>query len=222
MSKATIYDSGIQAIDLFMSGGGAPPDPTVFWTQGNGGPWFLDATAPDAGTTRVRHKFRMRVPGSVENSSDSKIVIMQDAVGFTIVLTTNAGVTNLIVDGIKDSDGLGVTPADTTIWVGTRDIWVEIEVYADQVAQELWFSINGATPVVRPFTAVGSGSFMTSPRKFAWMARNNGGSALYEGVQFEYIQTWFTVGGVETSRRRIEGNAATVNAMTVKQGADAT
>lgn len=195
--------------------------PSTFFTMGATGPYFQDPVNVPANTTRIRWKFQIKVPAAVASVSGGRNIFTQESNGFDLLLTTNAGATTIYIGKIEDGIFATVTPASVDLISGSRDIWYEIEIYADQVSKEAVFSINGAAPVTRAFTGAGNGVFQTG-REISMCGSTAGTVLLHEGVQMAYIECYMTTSGAETLRKRIAGNAATVNADAWKLGGNAT
>lgn len=196
--------------------------PSVFFTMGATGPYFVDSTAVPVNTTRLRWKFGIKVPVSVASIVGGRNIFVQESTGFDLLLTTNAGLTNIYLGKVEDGTGAAVTPSPALVLSASRDTWYDIEIYADQVSKQVVFSVNGGSATVLPFTGAGNGLFQ-SARKIAMFGSTTGLSLLQQGVQVSYIECYMTTSGVETLRKRIAGNAVTVNNDAWKQpGGNAT
>ena len=199
----------------------APTAPPVseasFFTMKENGPYFVDPNNVPRNTTRIRHRFRVRIPTSVAESNKSQFVVTQESNGFDIRLLCRTGSTSIYIHKIEDQGGTDVTPSVQGIWSGSRDEWVDIEVYADQNTQKVGIKVNDGPVEVRAMTGA-TGSEFQSGRELCYFGQTSGASLLSAGVDVAFIETYLTVGGVERLHKRIAGSPATVNADPWRQG----
>ena len=193
--------------------------PAIFHTQSGTGPYFVDP-APSTPTSiqRIEHEVRFCIPSAVTLATTN--FITRASTGFDIRLAaTNGGQVDLAK--IEDGTGasmLGVTAMATNL---PRDTWLTMTVDADQVAQTFTWALTGYAGATVAFTGSSNGIFENG-RAISYFASSTGTSPIPAGIQIEYVETYFTVGGVRSLRKRIEGNAATVNADAWKLGTNAT
>ena len=71
------------------------------------------------------------------------------------------------------------------------------------------------------WTPTASPNFQSN-REISFLGTSTGGNRMPSGWQVEYVECYFTTSAVRTLRKRIEGDAAAVNADAWKLGTDAT
>ena len=195
-----------------------PADPD--FAMGATGPYFVDPANVPANTTRIRHEFEIFVPSSVAEYNGGRILVAQESTGFDVDLYAIGGATYLQVERIEDGTGKNLLSAKQPFGVEVgRDTWFRGSVHVDLVTSELVTRSRDDAPVTTALAA-NSGTFQSN-REISYFAMTNGNSLLPEGVQVRFIETYFTTGGVETLRKRIAGDAATVNTDPWKRGGDA-
>jgi hypothetical protein len=124
---------------------------------------------------------------------------------------------------VENGDGTGVVLVSDTATGITVGAWQEISIDVNQVAGTANIYKDGTSIQSRSWTPVTSNDFFQTGRRFAFLAQNGTGTFLLpSGWEIEFMEMYKTVLGTRTLHKRIEGNAATVNADAWKQGANAT
>lgn len=201
------------------------PAPASWFSMGSAGPQFRDPATVPANTTAIEYRFQVRVPASVASVTGSRRLAVQDNLGWDINLSTNAGATSLFISNLRNALGTSVAPADGTVVPSpARDTWYEVAIEADLVNRVVRRTVNGTPLADVALTGPTTDATFQTGRRVGFLSDNGGtsGTRLQQGVQIAYLEVWFTTGGSKTLRKRIAGNAATVNADAWKLGGDAT
>lgn len=188
--------------------------PSLFHTQSGSGPYFRDpANGVPANTTRM--EFRANI---YPTSTPTVIVRLfaQESTGCDLEILTNGDLRVTVEDG---AGGAVLTNATATLGLSLNQ-WQEFAFDVDHVAGTATLTKNGVLAGSWSWTPSGSASFQTN-REISFLGNSAGANLCPAGWQVEYAECFFTTGGVRTLRRRIAGNAATVNADAWKLGGNA-
>ena len=192
-----------------------PPAAASFTTTATG-PYFLDSANVPAGVSGITFAARFRVPALP--SSGTVILFAQANIGFDTELM-NTGNLRFNV-----KDGAGVKTLSNYILAAgiAAGVWYDLVVAADQAAQNVIVTLNGAVTTI-PFTTSGNGVFLSN-RALSFLARNSGTLQFVGDV--EYARVWHSVTGTGTlpaaaPYKEIKGPAAIANADPWKRGTDA-
>jgi hypothetical protein len=196
-----------------------PAAAAAFFTTAATGPYFLDPANVPANTTRI--EFETAITINSYPTSGFTLVFAQESLGCDLRLASLGGGTGAEWRlNIKDSSNtVLVSNVDTLVDLPALGTRMVVKVDADFGAGTARLLIDGSQ--VFSTALVGTGSFLSS-REISFLAGSNGGSPVGAGHQVEYLEAYFTTSGTRTLRKRIEGNAATVNADPWKLGANAT
>ncbi len=194
---------------------GSRSDP-YFAMTGNGR-WWLDPSSVPSNTKRITYRFRVRVPASVPQTSSTDYVATQVANGFDIrLLLATGGTENIYITALENRSWVSTRPSNNTLWIVTRDELVTIEVYADQGAKEVGFSIDGGAFAVRAMVGGALGNTFQSSRAIGLLSRNGANDELPSGVQMSFAEVHDMTNGVKTLRKRID--ATNVNIVSLGMG----
>ncbi|MEM7709152.1 MAG: hypothetical protein AAF264_00020 [Pseudomonadota bacterium] len=195
-----------------------PTDPD--FAMGATGPYFVDSSNVPANTTRIRHDFEIFVPAGLSEYSGGRILVAQESTGFDVELYAIGGATYVQVERIEDSGGSnllsGKVRFDSPV---ERDTWFRGSIDADLAAGQLTMQALDR-PATTTDLAAGSGKFQSS-REISYCGSSAGKLLLPQGVRVRFFETHLTTDGTETLRKRLAGDAATVNADPWKRGGDA-
>lgn len=191
--------------------------PSLYHTQTGTGPYFRDpANATPASTTRMEWKTSIyptsRPSGTVK-------LFAQESTGCDLE-TIASGILRMT---IEDGSGTDVTSGLSTATTETLTLnqWQEISVIVDHTLGTAVIKKNGTTIGTITWTPTASPAFQTG-REISFFGTSSGGNLMPSGWQVEYGECYFTTSGVRSLRKRVEGNAATVNADGWKGGTNAT
>lgn len=189
--------------------------PEVFFTLAGNGPVFEDPSNVPANTTKIRHKWRFKIPTSSGAPLNDKQWFDQAANGFDMRYTANND--NIRLYKIEDSSSpaLDCSPSVKSMGTMPRDVWREMEVYADFEEGDTGtfaFRVDGGPWTKRPFSQKGTGRFQANRKVRLYGVPTTLTYTLQAGIQIAYHEIWYTTSGVESMRVRIEGDAETVNA----------
>lgn len=189
--------------------------PAVFHTQSGTGPYFRDpANAVPANTTRMEWAINF-YPTTIP--SGTVLLFSQESTGCDLRVANTADFQLVVEDGA----GTQVVPPTVASELVTLNQWQVITLDVNQVAGTATVSKDGNVILSRTWTPGGSAFFQTI-REICFFGNTTGANLLPSGWQIEYAECYFTTGGVRSLRKRIEGNAATVNADAWKLGSNAT
>lgn len=206
------------------------PSPSIFWTQGNPAPGWLDPSALPTGTgvTRIRFEAVVRLPSSaLPLAVGSSYLAHQVGLYWGVRLIHSTRVVDVQRSEFRDSAGALLLPStDYTIFTLPLDQWVRIVVDADLANTSV--SANGhiiayvdGVPTAPQAFAANSGAFASggANRRLCLFNRNGGVNLFPPGAQVEFGQFSIDNGSGLVLHKRLEGNAATVNADAWKIGA---
>jgi hypothetical protein len=192
--------------DLTYSSVSLSADPTVFFTLAGTGPVFAQPNALAANTTKIEHEILMFVP-STAVFSGTKFLFSQASTAFDIAIFDGTVTIRLA----ENSAGGSVVPDTSTLSLSyPKNSWFTLKYAIDHAAQLFTASINSNAPITEAFSASGTGISQT--RSIAYFGYTNNTNHPPAGIRVAYVQTHLTSGGVRSLLKRIEGNAATVNA----------
>lgn len=197
------------------------------WTQGSLGPWFQDTSTMGSSVSRITVEARLLVPSS--RAGDSTNTLFRVGTSNFALNLNMEGTTNWFCNG-GGAFNIGGTTRTAT-WSTTpstillsRDVFVTIlvDVDASQNPPTLLYQVNGTTLATGTLSGA-NGFFDGGANNLTLLARQNGGGGteVMQDVRFEFVD--LNING--SNYVRIEGNAATVNALTTpfaKAGSNAT
>jgi hypothetical protein len=190
--------------------------PAVFHTQSGTGPYFRDpANAVPASTTRMEWATNIYPTG---NPAGNVFLFSQESTGCDMAILPSGAVRLTIEDG---AGTIVVNNVTSGVGVMLLNQWQEITLDVDQVAGIATLRQNGVTILNTTWTPGGSAFFQTV-REISFLGSSTGTNLLPSGWQVEYAECYFTTSGVRSLRKRVDGNAATVNADAWKLGGNAT
>lgn len=194
---------------------------TTFTLTGTG-PYFQDPANVPANTTRIEAVGRMTL-ASYPASSFVNVFTQESTSCDLQVVSTGGGTGANWRIAVKDGTNttiLSPTGAGSTgIAVPALGAPFNWALDVNQGAGTVSLTINGTS--VFSASIVGDGLFQTA-REICFFANTAGGGALPSGTVIEFAEAYFTTGGTRTLRKRVSGNAATVNADPWRQGTLAT
>ena len=222
--RKTSSASGLTAVDFDVTINGflsrtvvttASAAPAVFHTQSGTGPYFRDpANAIPANTTRMEWAANVYIP-SVPASNVRLFAQESTGCDLDITLTQQVRLT------VEDGAGAAVVSAVFGSAGYATGVWSEITLDVDHTTGQAVAAINGTTVGTWTWTPTGSPFFQTG-REISFLGSSTGATLAPSGWQVEYAECYFTTSGVRSLRKRVSGNAATVNADAWKLGGDAT
>jgi hypothetical protein len=170
-------------------------------------PRFTGQSDLPANTTGIRLRAKLRLPTGVSTPAQQNL--MNFASTSAVIHITN---TRRLRTTLEDASGNARLLAQEFGPTLALDTWHEIDVLLDQTAGTVSGTIGGTafTPLVMNTTA-GASSFATN-RLPTLLASSAGVDPVTSGVQVEYLELSYVSSGTESVIKRIEGNAATVNA----------
>jgi hypothetical protein len=186
----------------------------AFFTTTGTGPYFIDTADPGANVERIEVKIKFR-PNA--NPGATVRLFSQTSTGADVYVTSGGLYGSTLENG--DGGGLGIGNSSTNIILNS---WQEVLYDADQVAGTVNLYLNGSNIGTKSWTPVTSNDFFQTTRNFGFLAVEGGSQAVPSGWDFEFLEMYKTVLGTRTLHKRIEGNAATVNADAWKLGTNAT
>lgn len=190
--------------------------PAVYHTQSGTGPYFRDpANSTPASTTKM--EWKANIYPTAYPAGTSKL-FTQESLGCDLEINSSGILRMIIKDGSNTSVVVGPSSSSVAL---TLNQWQTVEYVVDQVAGTASASINGTVVVSITWTPGASAYFVTA-REITMLATSTGGNPLPSGWQVEYAECYLTTSGVRSLRKRIDGNAATVNADSWKGGGSAT
>ena len=190
--------------------------PAVYHTQSGTGPYFRDpANSTPASTTKM--EWKANIYPTAYPAVTSKL-FTQESLGCDLEINSSGILRMIIKDGSNTSVVVGPSSSSVAL---TLNQWQTVEYVVDQVAGTASASINGTVVVSITWTPGASAYFVTA-REITLLATSTGGNPLPSGWQVEYAECYLTTSGVRSLRKRIDGNAATVNADSWKGGGSAT
>ena len=241
LTGATVFSDGTVPFDLTMDSGSykfyrlseptgsitVTSGSTAFWTQAAAGPRFESVSNLGSGVRRIDVEARIYVPSSLSGDSTNNL----------FRIGTSGYVQNLNLTGTSNwsctgGGGLSVGGTSRTFtWDTTpntllqpRDEWVTVrfDLNVNDGEMSCDFYVGGVLQASATVSGA-AGDIDGGTTKLVLCSRQNGGGGvdMGPGVQFEYIDV--NVNG--TDYGRVEGSAATVNALTTpfaKAGDDAT
>lgn len=195
----------------------AATTPAVFHTQSGTGPYFLDPVTIPASTTAAEFETNIFMPAAPAGTVN---LVATGGARMTLELTTAPALRVSLLDSAGNIMFSGIT-----VYSGAPQLlnqWIKIRYLADLAGGIARVFINDSEVWSTSFTAP-SPSFATATnRRFAMCGSYSGTLLLPSGYQVEYADLYFTTSGVRSLRKRVSGNAATVNADAWKLGGDAT
>ncbi len=194
-----------------------------FWTQGATGPYFVDPVNVPNPTSRIRHRWRCRVPTTIGLPTGNRAFAAQESNGFDVQGNfATAGIFRVTVTKLEGPSGETLARTGSIALEDLpRDTWITLEVDCNMIAGTIRGYRDGVLTGTETFTPPADPRFQGG-REISFMAWSAGQNLLPAGLEFEFIESWFTDGtGAESLRKRITGNAATVNADPWKAGGDA-
>lgn len=195
--------------------------PAAYFTTVGNGPVFRDSSNVPANTTKIRHKVVMRIPDSADFSGKTSQLFDQEAQGFDV--RVSFGDDTLFLQSIRDSAQASCMPTSgSTMGIIPRNVWNTMEFYVDfNEGSTGTFAcrVNGTAWTKNPLSQKGTGAFQSNRPIRLHGVPTTLIYTLGAGVQIAEHEVWLTTGGVETSRMRVAGNAATVNASPYKDPA---
>jgi hypothetical protein len=189
--------------------------PSIFHTQSGTGPYFPDpANAMPASTTRLEWTisiFPTALPGA------SVRVFAQESNSCDLEFAS----TGQLRLQVKDGANVIVMPATFATLGYDLNQWQTFVLDVNHTTGVATLTKNGTLAGTWNWTPTGS-PFAQTGREISFLGTSSGTSLAPSGWQIEYAECYFTTSGVRTLRKRIEGNAATVNADAWKLGGNAT
>lgn len=215
-----------QNVDLVVT---TPPVTGSTFLIGSGSPntYFLDPSALGANVTRLRRRARMKLV-SYPTTGYTALFSQQTNYMELQLLSQGGGTSAMWQYAVKDSGGnnmTSTTPRVTGIAVPALNTWFTVEFDVDMAARTIILRVDGTAIVSESFSGTPVSNFFISATNRRLMDGSylSTGSALFPaGTEFEFIETYKTIGGTETLHHRVTGPAATANADPWKQGANAT
>lgn len=200
--------------------------PTTYFTAGATGPYFVDPSNVPANTTRIEFSAKIRM--AAYPTSGTLNLFTQSSTGCDLRVTyVSGGASANWQMVVEDGGGTNMVSASTSISaIPALNTWFDVKYDVDQVAQTAKLYIDGVLTNTVPFSAAPSPASFQSVRNISFLASITGTSPIGSNgvapVDVEYVEAYFTTGGVRSMRKRIAGNAATVNADSWKGGGSAT
>ena len=183
------------------------------------GPYFVDPSNVPAGTTRIECEARIRFASLPPSGNIS--LFEQESTGLQLGIASTGRWRVNVEDG-SGTQMLPVSYGAASVPAGT---WMTVGYDVDMVARTARILVDGVVTDTFAFTGTPSPATFQSNREISFFATSGGGSKVaglgVGSVECEYVNAWFTTGGVRTLRKQISGSAATVNADAWKAGTDA-
>jgi hypothetical protein len=228
LTNGTEYDVELRAVNAIGNASASdlksatPAAAAVSFTLSGTGPYFVDPANVPANTTRIEFEAKISLADYPPSSQIN--LFTQESTGCDLLILSAGGGTSatwrmIVKDGsnaiVINSTGAG----NTGVTLPALSTWFTVKFDADFGAGTARILIDGAQVFSTALT--GTGVFLSN-REISFFATTAGGAPLRSGTQIEYVEAYFTTSGVRSLRKRIEGNAATVNADAWKQGGNAT
>lgn len=189
--------------------------PTVFHTQSGTGPYFRDlANATQANTTRM--EFRANIYPTALPATSVKL-FTQESLSCDLELMT----TGTFRLGVKDGANVSVVAAAAGSGSFVINQWQEFVLDVNQATGIATLTNNGINVGSWSWTPTASPFFQTG-REISLLGTTGGLNLAPAGWRVEFIECYFTTGGVRSLRKRVSGSATTVNANSWKLGGAAT
>jgi hypothetical protein len=209
------------------TGGGVGPvaarsGPTGFFTMGPAGPYHVDPANVPAGTTRIEYEARIRL--GAHPGAGVVTLAAQESTGCDIQIGSSGSgaVWRCVVE--DGGGGKMISGASAFSAVPPPGEWFRLGFDADMATGQARIIVDDVVVDTIPFIATPSPAEFQSNREISFFATSGGGNPVAGGgvgtVDCEYIEAWFTTGGVRMLRKRID--ASNVNSDGWKRGADAT
>lgn len=199
----------------------APVAQAAFFTMAAAGPRFTDTVNPPANTTRVEWEARIRM--TQYPPSSSRTLFGQVSTGCDArLLSVGGGASANWQFTVEDGTGLalnGATAPNGTIVAPPLNQWVKIAWDVNYLTATHTLRINDLVVGTAPLT--GGNGVIQSNRLLGFLSVPSGSSFMMQGTSVEYMEVHLTTSGVRSLRKRIAGNAATVNADPWKAGDNA-
>ncbi len=183
--------------------------PTVFHTQSGTGPSFKDPSNVPASTTKLEFKANIYPTG---NPASVVRLFAQESTGCDLEIL-NTGALRVT---IEDGNNVAVVLNQFASVNIDLNQWQEYTLEADHVVGLATLYKNGVsigswtwTPTSFPYFNFG--------REISFLGSSANTNLCPVGWQVEFAECYFTTSGTRTLRKRVSGNAATVNADPWKQ-----
>jgi len=208
------------------------PEPTVFWTQGSpAGTAWQNPTFPTPEPTRLVFTTRVRIPSSaLPLASGNNYLAGQGGTSFNVAIKHTTRQVFMLAAEMKDSLGAALLGADVNLFVMPLDEWVHLRVdlnLLDTTAGPngtLRAEVDGI-PIALVALNANSGALAAAfNRRLIFMARTAAATpvgSFWPGCNVEFAQFEIDNGAGLTLMKRLEGDAATVNADPWKAGGTA-
>ena len=200
--------------------------PSTYFTVGADGPYFVDPSNVPANTTRIEFEAKIRLGGYPTSSNNN--LFTQASTGCDLLIGSyDGGSYAKWKIGVEDGTGTNMVSATTgRSNVPSLNTWFTVKYDVDQVAQTAKIYIDGTLTDTVAFSSTPTAAYFQTARNVSFFASTGGAAPLGRAgaapINVEYAEVYFTTGGVRSLRKRIAGNAATVNADAWKTGTSAT
>jgi len=209
------------------SGNGFTTDAAIVYattTSGSPNTHFVDPSNVPASTTVIEYNLRVYVPTSGLTNGTTYYLATQESTGCDLGFTVpgGGGAPTWRVN-VEDNDGTNIISGvgNGAIAVNVLlDQWFDVQLIVNAAAGTAELKVNGSSIWSLSGLTFSPASFQ-STREIAFLATTSGATPAPVGTRFEYLEAYFTTSGSRTLRKRIAGNAATVNADGWKAGSNA-